>query len=158
MIILARLVELVDPAARYMRGDRPARVECGPIFHGVAIMTPEGGRQATPDEIAALRAAVDARRTQRRADLDAARARWREPAARAAGQLLGTGTAIVPVPDGELTARLVTFWRGDHVLDVRYHRRRDQGRSITRMSRHGLDAERIAVQLQCSLARLDVES
>ena len=137
VIVLTRLVELVDPAARYMRGDGPAPGERGPIFRGAAI-----------------RAAADARREQHDADLDAARARWREPAQRAAGDLLATGTAIVPVPDGELTARLVRFWRGDHVLDVHYHQRRDQGRSIARMPRRGLDAERIAGQLQCTLARL----
>ena len=154
VIVLTRLVELVDPAARYMRGDGPGPGERGPIFRGAAILTMHGGRQATPDELAAIRAAADARRAQHDADLDAARARWREPAQRAAGDLLATGTAIVPVPDGELTARLVRFWRGDHVLDVHYHQRRDQGRSIARMPRRGLDAERIAGQLQCTLARL----
>jgi hypothetical protein len=155
VIVLTRLIELVDPAARYMRGDRPARGGRGPVFRGAAILTTGGGRQATPDELTAIRAASDARRAQHDAELDAARARWLRPAQRAAGELLATGTAVVPVPDGELTARLVRFWRGDHILDVHYHQRRDQGRSISRMPRRELDAERITARLQCSLARLD---
>ena len=113
-------LSIVDPASAYMEAQGPRRRR-GRTFRGRAVFGPgvEGGaRQAGPEELAEIRARHDAddaqderRHDPLEVDSDALRQAVRELILH--GKTEWRGGSVT------LTARLVTFWHGDAVLDVR---------------------------------------
>ena len=66
-----------------------------------------------------------------------ARQRWWDEAMTCARQLLEKGTGRMLTDDGEVVGRLVRFWRGDAVVELRGTRTdgRPAGSSMARLSR-----------------------
>jgi hypothetical protein len=91
------------------------------VFRRAAVFGPGvdgGARQAAPEELDEIRACheVDDPKDERRysrGDIDPDALR------RAAGELIRHGEATLRGDSIMLTARLITFWRGDAVLDIR---------------------------------------
>jgi hypothetical protein len=113
-------LRIVDPASAYMQSQGPGRRR-GPVFRGAAVFGPgvEGGaRQATPEELEEIRArhelgkAEDERRhTSGDIDPDALHDAVRD--------LVRHRETTLRRGSTKLTARLVTFWHGDAILDIR---------------------------------------
>ena len=107
-------MRLVDPADAYM-GVRSPRYR-DPIYQGGAIFgpgVPGGSRQATQEELDAMRQSADVQARVQHAPLADV------PLVTAAAHKLNTiGEAQLKVADVTLSARLVRFWRGDAVLEI----------------------------------------
>ncbi len=124
------LMRLIDPANVYMDDRSP--LYRGPMYRGKAFLGPDvpgSSQQDTQEELDAIR---------RQADLDdreqhGARIDGRSVAA-AAHDLNTTGAAHLNNGRVALSARLVTFWRGDAVLEITRTGTGTAGRSRTRVS------------------------
>jgi hypothetical protein len=110
-------MRLVDPANIYFEDQAPRRG--GPVYRGAAIFgpgVPGGSRQATPEEIEELREHAARLRDSREADpvpsVDS------EMLARAVDDLIRVGQTTFGQPPHVARARVVTFWRGDSVLEI----------------------------------------
>lgn len=113
-------MRIVDPASAYMDRQGPGRRRW-PVFQGGAVFGPgvEGGaRQATAEELEWLSAPQE---------VETAEDEWRHTSdgidpdsiSDAVRELLRQGETTLQGGSTRLTARLVTFWRGDAVLDIR---------------------------------------
>lgn len=130
------LVWIIDPASAYMRSQTRGRPP-GPVFRGGAFFGPgvEGGaRQATDDELDDLRGQHEVNRTEDRrrhssADLDPADLRG------AAQELAAHAETTLRVGATTLTARLITFWHGDAVLEIRLTGASIEGSTLARVRR-----------------------
>jgi len=123
------LMRIIDPANVYFDDRSPHRHK-GPIYRGGAVFgpgVPGGSRQTTDDEIAQSR-----RQTREKADPRPVTAADRLAIARAAQDLIDTGTAAITDGSCMLRARVVRFWRGDAVLEVEHA---GGGRTLTRIPR-----------------------
>ena len=111
---------LVDPASTYMQSQSPGRPR-QPGFRGAAVFGPgvEGGpRQATLEETEEMRArngvgAAKGERRQASPEIDP------DAVHDAVAELVRHRETTLRWGATELTARLVTFWRGDAILDIR---------------------------------------
>jgi hypothetical protein len=127
---------LIDPAGAYWARRTP-RFD-GPTFVGGAVFgpgVPGGSRQATDEELAAMSsdARDDVDRYER--DVAAAARRWEPELRRAADRLLSDGTTRLRLDGTDVDARIVRFWRGDSLLEVRYRLPDGEGESRTRIPR-----------------------
>jgi uncharacterized NAD(P)/FAD-binding protein YdhS len=127
---------LIDPAGAYWQRRTPTHE--GPIYAGGAIFGPDvpgGSRQATDEELEAMQ--LDARPAveQHERELQDAARRWAPELRRATKQLLGDGTARVHLGTTDIDARIVRFWRGDSLLEIRYRQPDGDGESRTRVPR-----------------------
>jgi hypothetical protein len=144
------LVEIFDPAGRYMRRHDPSpprrrhrelsvRSRRRPFRGGVVFGpdVPGGARHATPEELATLRGLAQQDRARYEIALEAARRRWSQQALVSAGELLASGTTVLSVEGGQVRGQLIRFWHGDSVLDLTTSSRdtRNPGRSMARLSR-----------------------
>ncbi|GII25792.1 hypothetical protein [Planosporangium mesophilum] len=173
MTPLAWLVELYDPAARYLRRhggrlrSRPRRraTDPGAAAFGSAVVfgpgVPGGARPATPEEMSDLSGRAGRHRDRHRAAVEAARRRWGDRALACARELLEHGSTVLPVDNATVRGRLVRLWRGDSVLELRASR--DSGTtgsstttsSLTRLSRRHQDPQVIAEYLVHVIAQVD---
>ncbi len=129
-------LRIVDPASAYMQsqGTGPTR---RPLFRGAAVFGPgvEGGaRQATPAELAEIRSLHELNKADdalRRTPVDV------DPAALrgAVRELVRHRETTLRQDSITLTARLVTFWHGDAVLDIRWTGPDLGGSHLSRVSR-----------------------
>ena len=112
------------------------------MYRGGAVFgsgVPGGSRQATAEEIEAMRHDLDVRRAGREetppsgADADDA------AVSRAADNLIEHGYAVVEGPLGLVHARIIRFWRGDSILELTDGR----GRSRTRIPRNPASEHRV---------------
>ncbi len=169
MGLVSLVVGLFDPAGRYMRRGRPgprrprggfARRRQRPFVAG-AVFGPDGARQATRDELAAMSERHRQRQVRRAAALRAAHGRWRREALACAGELLTVGTTVLPVDHGQIRGRIVRFWRGDSVLELEPVGAlgRSGGRSMIRLARgHERSPDVLAGYLLHQAAQLDMDS
>ena len=107
-------MRLVDPADAYL-GVRSLRYR-NPIYVGGAIFgpgVPGGSRQATQEELDAMRQSAGVRARVPHAPLADV-----SLVTAAAHKLNTIGEAQLVVADVTVSARLVTFWRGDAVLEI----------------------------------------
>ncbi len=129
------LLWLIDPAGAYWARRTPWFD--GPTFRGGTVFgpgVPGGSRQATAEELEAMQPdAGDDDRYER--DLQAAARRWAPELRRAAEQLLTDGTTRLRLGGTDVDARIVRFWRGDSLLEVRYRLPDGEGESRTRIPR-----------------------
>ncbi len=109
-------MQLLDPAGVYLADGFPARR--GPVFHEAAVFgpgVPGGSRQATDEEIRALRGR-NGHRPPEEADLRGLINS--ETVKRAASELLSSGSAVLESSEGQVRARIVRFWRGTSILEI----------------------------------------
>ena len=143
-----RLIGLFDPATaefererRHREGRRPFRRRRRP-FRGGAVFgpgVPGGARQATPDELAGMRAAAEGRRQEHHEVLARCRRTHATAFQDAAASLRDRGEARLQLDGVELEARLLQFWRGSRVLRIEAHRvggDADRSSAMVRMPRH----------------------
>jgi hypothetical protein len=130
------LLWVIDPASAYMRSQGPSRPR-GPAFRGGAAFGPgvEGGaRQATDEEREDLRGRheADGAEDQQRhssGDLDP------EDLRDAVQELAARAETTLRVGATTLTARLITFWHGDAILDIRLTGESIEGSTLARVAR-----------------------
>jgi hypothetical protein len=127
---------LIDPAGAYW--ERRTPTPSGPTFVGGAVFgpgVPGGSRQATPEELDAM--ALDARPgvEQYERDLEDAARRWAPELRAAADRLVEDGRARLQLGGIDVDARVVRFWRGDSLLEIRHRRPGGEGESRTRIPR-----------------------
>jgi hypothetical protein len=81
--------------------------------------------------------ALDARPDveQHERDLADAARRWAPELRAAADRLVAEGSARLGFDGTDVDARLVRFWRGDSLLEIRYRRPDSEGESRTRIPR-----------------------
>jgi hypothetical protein len=130
-----RIVEIFDPAGRYMRKHDPypspypprrrhrglsARSRRGSFVGGFVFGpdVPGGARQATAEELASMRERVQQDRDRYEIALEAARRRWSEQALACARELLASGTTVLSADGGQVRGHLIRFWHGDNVLEL----------------------------------------
>jgi hypothetical protein len=139
MALPRALLLLIDPAQVYVDRHAADRRQHGPPLHpGAAVSgpgVPGGSRPATDDERVALAEEAARYRGDHEAALTDVRRRWAPQLERAAEELLDTGTTHVRLADRTVDARMITFWRGDHLLQTVTQAPRGGGRSLTRISR-----------------------
>jgi hypothetical protein len=129
------LLWLLDPAGAYWarRTPRPH----GPVHRGAAVFgpgVPGGSRQATDEEIRAMTADRSGI-AEHEAAIDETRDRWSTELRQAADELLRGSSVSLRLPGRSIDARIVRFWRGDHLLETRTTRPDEEGSSRTRISR-----------------------
>jgi hypothetical protein len=127
---------LIDPAGAYWARRTPEQE--GPTYVGGAVFGPDvpgGSRQATDEELEAMAlwAAPEADGYER--SVEDAERRWAPELREAADRLVAEGSAHLGFDDTDVDARLVRFWRGDSLLEIRYRRQGGEGRSRTRIPR-----------------------
>lgn len=130
MQLPAVLVRVIDPATGYFEKRRPRR-RGQAVYRGGAVFgpgVPGGSRQATDEEIEALRRRTSELQERPRRELTAAQ---RDDVAAAVGSLLQTGRAAIGAGPGHCEAKIVRFWHGDSILEVSH----TSGSSGTRISR-----------------------
>ena len=109
-------MQIVDPAGVYFSDHSPARR--GPVYREAAVFgpgVPGGSRQATDEEIRALRGRSRSRPPER-ADLGALMTS--DSVKRAVTELLASGSTVLESPHGQVRARIVRFWRGNSILEI----------------------------------------
>jgi hypothetical protein len=79
---------------------------------------PGGSRQATADELSAMRGDAHTRRASFEAILAQVHAEHDERLRDAARELLSHGRARVVLPSATLEAQLLSFWRGSRILRI----------------------------------------
>jgi len=124
----------------------------GKPFRGGAVFgpaVPGGARQATDGEMALIRERAAATRRRHEEAVTRARQRWWGEAMTCARHLLEKGTGRMLTDDGEVAGRLVRFWRGDAVLELRGTRTdgRPAGSSMARLSRGHETPDAVATYL-----------
>ena len=133
------LLRVVDPAQVHLDRHRlgrgaaraPARRQTAVFGPGV----PDGSRDATDAERTDLAAGAVRHRRDHEAALADARWRWARRLEQAAEQLLATGATRILLGDRTVDARLITFWRGDHLLETTTRGPDGGGGSLSRISR-----------------------
>lgn len=164
------LMEIFDPAGRYMRKHDPypprrrqrglsVRSQRTPFVGGVVFGpdVPGGARQASAEELASMRERVQQGRARYEVAVEAARSRWSQQALVCARELLASGTTVLSVDGGQVRGHLIRFWHGDSVLELTTSGR-DAGnpaRSMARLSRgQNTSADVIAHYLIHQVAQL----
>ena len=111
------LVDLIDPAGRYMRRGTPRR--SGPGFRGGSVWgpgVPGGARQATDEELEAMRQQMELHRQVRDVrnppQVDSA------VMSAAAHQVIEQGRTLMQADGYALSARVVRFWHGESLLEI----------------------------------------
>lgn len=130
MQLPAILVRLIDPANGYFEKQRPRRHD-RPVYRGGAIFgpgVPGGSRQATHEEVEAMRSRSRDWPDRQRPELTAAQ---QDEVAAAIRSLRMTGHADLGSGADRVEARIIKFWHGDSILAVM----RDSGSSLTRIPR-----------------------
>jgi hypothetical protein len=113
-------LRIVDPASAYMQSQGPGRPR-GPVLRRAALFGPgvEGGaRQATAEELEEIRARhevgkVEDERRHTSGDIDP------DALQDAVRELIRHRETTLRRGSTKLSARLVTFWHGDAILDIR---------------------------------------
>jgi hypothetical protein len=126
----AFLVRVIDPAEGYFENRRPRRPG-RPVYRGGALFgpaVPGGSRQATDEEIQAMRRRVSELPAPPRRELTSAQ---RDEVAAAVTSLLDTGHAAIGEGPRRAEAQIVKFWHGDSILEVG----RGSGSTLTRIAR-----------------------
>lgn len=80
--------------------------------------TPGGLRQATPDELSAMRVDAHTRRADFETVLAQVHAEHDERLRGVARELLAHGRARLVLPSATLEAQLLSFWRGSRILRI----------------------------------------
>jgi hypothetical protein len=96
---------------------------------------PGGSRDATAEELAALAETAARRRTEVAVAMADVERRWAPQLRRAAQELLDTGAARMVLGDRTVDARVLRFWRGDHLLHTATRGPAGGGESLSRISR-----------------------
>jgi hypothetical protein len=133
------LLQVIDPAQVYFdrhrlahqRGERPA-------YWQAAVLGPDiedEGRAGTDAERAELARGAARDQEDYEAALTDAKRRWAPQLQRAADQLLGAGATQFRLGDRTVSARIIRFWRGDHLLQTTTHGPDGGGESLSRISR-----------------------
>lgn len=134
------LLRVIDPAQVYVDRHSLARHRGGPPLHRQAAVfgpgVPGGSRVATADEVAAMAEEGVRRRADHEAALAAAKRRWPLQLQRAADELLDQGSTQIVLGDRTVDARVIRFWRGDHLLHTATRGPDGGGESLSRISRH----------------------
>ena len=142
------LVWLIDPAEAHWRRRTPTPT--GPVFRSGAVLTPDGGRQATDEQLAemAQRARPDLEAYDQR--LDDLVQRHGDELRRLARRLLGEGAVTCSLEGRTVEARLVRFWRGDALLKTVTRGPDGEGDWRTRVGRHPAEDEVVQVLAQAA--------
>jgi hypothetical protein len=130
------LLWLIDPAGAYWARHTPERD--GPSYRGGAVFgpgVPGGSRQATDEEIEAVALWAAPRVADHEESVADVERRWAPELRQAADRLLAQRAAGVQVGGADVEARIVRFWRGDSLLEVRSRRPDGEGESRTRIPR-----------------------
>lgn len=133
-------LKIISPAEVYFRKQAPKRV--GPVFRGGAVYGPEGGRQATEEEIRAFDQLAQGRDRSRYDDVAAAMQLYGGRLTAGTAELLAGRPFSFDGTDGRIEARIIRFWRGDSILDVR-HQNHQQcgGNGLVRIDRRPQPSE-----------------
>jgi hypothetical protein len=111
------LLALIDPASAAMDSRNWSRRR--PLYRGGAVFgsgVPGGSRQATPEEIEAIRRHSQ---QQQRAEGSPVGSHPHQHAAElAARELIRTGTATLHGTERTLCAKVIRFWHGDSILII----------------------------------------
>jgi hypothetical protein len=130
------LLRLIDPAGAYW--ERVSPRPRGPLHSRAAVFgpgLPEGGRQATEEEIRAMDAEAVAATRRYEADVEDVERRYSDELRRVAERLLVDGAAIFRLEGRSVEARVVRFWRGDALLETSTTGPDGEGSSRTRIPR-----------------------
>ena len=131
------LLWLIDPAGAYSARRTPRTR--GPVFRQAAVFGPDvpgGSRQATGEEIAALRAESSRHATDDEAARQEVQRRWGSQLSSAARLLIGEGSVGFQIDGRSVDARIVRFWRGASLLETWTTGPSGRSESRTRISRH----------------------
>jgi hypothetical protein len=91
------------------------------------VLTADGGRQATGEELVAMRRSSREHRDLYHAARARAKDQWRDAALLCAERVVAEGEATLDTEQAVVTARLVTFRRGESVIEVEAARRDGSG-------------------------------
>ena len=133
------LLRVIDPAQVYF--DRHRRgLEARERFahRQAAVFGPEvvgGSRAATSAERVELAAEKVRYRDDYEAAITDAKRRWAPQLERAAAELLTTGATRIRLGGRTVDARIITFWRGDHILRTATRGPNGDGETLSRISR-----------------------
>ena len=122
MALPRTLMRLIDPAEVYFeqRTPRAARRRSA-HYPEAAVLRPEGevgGRPASEAELGVKRRRGAQRFEDHRAALADAKQRWAAELRTAADELVRERATRMPLGTRTVDARIITFWRGDRVLEV----------------------------------------
>lgn len=118
-------LKIINPADVYFRRQAPKSV--GPVFRGGAVYGPEGGRQATEEEIRAFDKLAQGSGRSRHDDVAAAMQLYGGRLTAGTAELLAGRPFSFDCIDGRIEARIIRFWRGDSILDVRHQNHQQHG-------------------------------
>jgi hypothetical protein len=127
---------LIDPAGAYWARRTPE--PDGPTYRGGVVFgpgVPGGSRQATAEELEAMALWAEPESGDHERSIEEAERRWASELRQAAERLLSDGTASLRLDGRSVEARIVRFWRGDSLLEVRYRLPDGEGESRTRIPR-----------------------
>lgn len=130
------LLWLIDPAGAYW--ERVSPTPRGPVHSRAAVFgpgLPEGGRQATDEEIRAMEAEAEPITQRYDAAVDDLERRHADELRRLAEQLVREGAASFGLEGRSVDARVVRFWRGDSLLETSTTGPDGAGESRTRIPR-----------------------
>jgi hypothetical protein len=130
------LLWLIDPAGAYWARHTPE--PDGPAYRGGAVFgpgVPGGSRQATDEEIEAMALWAAPQVVDHEESVSEVSRRWGPELGQAADRLLAEGMVGLQLGGADFDARIVRFWRGDSLLEVRYRLPDGEGESRTRIPR-----------------------
>jgi hypothetical protein len=96
---------------------------------------PRGSRATTADELARMTEEGARHRADHEAALADAKRNWAPELRRAVDDLLDHGATRIVLGDRTVDARLIRFWRGDHLLHTATRAPNGGGESLSRISR-----------------------
>ncbi|SFL38888.1 hypothetical protein [Geodermatophilus ruber] len=133
------LLRVVDPAQVYLEHYR-RDLEAGRHAASWQLALPAPGAPGSPPAAIGARRAEPAEQAARYGDRETALAdakrRWAPQLRRGAEELLTTGATELRLDQRTITARVITFWRGDHLLQTTTESPHGRGASLSRISRN----------------------
>lgn len=118
---------------------------------------PGGSRQMTEEELVPLRSRSAERRAARQDAVARVQERFGDVLLVKAAELASLGVVTIATTAGRVEARIVRFWRGDSVLDIKVHGPSSRQRGAARTLLTGgqvTDARVLAGYLTRSIANL----
>ena len=134
------LLWVIDPAQVYFDRHSPGGSHRGgrsmprqAVVFGPGV--PGGSRAAAADELAAMAEEGARHRADHEAALAEVKRNWAPELRRAVDDLLEQGATRMVVGDRTVDARVIRFWRGDHLLHTATRAPNGGGESLSRISR-----------------------
>lgn len=123
------MVHRFDPAQAFMDAGHPpprhhGQRGRGPLYREGARFgpgVPSGSRQMTEGELAPLRSRAAERRAAHQNAIARVQERYGDVLLVKAAELASLGVVTIATTAGTVEARIVRFWRGDSVLEVKVH-------------------------------------